>query len=123
VSRLSRNRCPNQFDPAHVAELVRSLLFVCEIPIRPVEKTAEQIEEERRRKAREDRFKNASTAATAESTNGEGETGAEKRKLDESEGVEAPAAEEPVSLLFLPLGRLATCSSSSDIVHDRRKRR
>jgi hypothetical protein len=49
--------------------------------------------------------------------------GAEKRKLDESEGVEAPAAEEPVSLLFLPLGRLATCSSSSDIVHDRRKRR
>jgi hypothetical protein len=123
VSRLSRNRCPNQFDPAHVAELVRSLLFVCEIPIRPVEKSAEQIEEERRRKAREDRFKTASTAATAESTNGEGEMGAEKRKLDESEGVEAPATEEPVGLLFLPLGRLTTCSSISDIVYDRRKRR
>lgn len=77
------------------------------LPRRPAEKTAEQIEEERRRKAREDRFK-SSTEAVAD---GEEQTGAEKRKLDAS--VEANSTEEPVGLVHVPcfpLARLSDCA-------------
>jgi hypothetical protein len=65
------------------------------LPSSPAEKTAEQIEEERRRKAREDRFK-SSTETVAD---GEEQNGAEKRKLDDF--VEpANTTEEPVGLSF-----------------------
>ena len=62
------------------------------LPSSPAEKTAEQIEEERRRKAREDRFKSSTEAVT----DGEEQNGAEKRKLDDL--VQANTTEEPVCL-------------------------